>query len=460
MADLTAKPRAVTLDAVNAEGSGSTVSSIIFFLLCLIPCFATVIFGGVDIATWSLLAVGWTVLVILWLIENWRAGGVLFNTSSLQLPLVACIVLGLIQLLPVGGTVPGLSLSHSSALSLDPYATRFFVIKLITYLTFFGACLTFIQTERRIRITSWLLVIFPSAMAFYGILQRLASPEGIYGMRETTGAIPFGPFVNQHHFATFMQMSGAVTLALLISGNRSREVRLLLGAAYVLMGVATVSTSSRGGLLGFVAASVFVGLAALVTRRASDGARARVLLFGGAGIAMLLVIFGVVLLIGGNDSLLRGIGVVQADADVTTGRLHFWSIALKIFLQHPIIGAGLEAFGTAFTAHDTWTGQFRVEQAHNEYLQMLADGGLIGLGCLMVFVILLLKKSMSAIASSGEKADIAIGALAGCVGVLVHSFFDFPLRTPSNAFFFLILCTLATTQLSDRSKRRRRSTAP
>ena len=47
-------------------------------------------------------------------------------------------------------------------------------------------------------------------MAFFGILQRLAHPEGIYGFRETPQAIPFGPFVNQHHFAAFMEMTSGV----------------------------------------------------------------------------------------------------------------------------------------------------------------------------------------------------------------------------------------------------------
>lgn len=44
---------------------------------------------------------------------------------------------------------------------------------------------------------------------------------------------------------------------------------------------------------------------------------------------------------------------------------------------------------------------------------------------------------------------LAVGAFAGCVGILVHSFVDFPLRTPSNAFFFLLLVVLATLRLDD-----------
>ena len=81
-----------------------------------------------------------------------------------------------------------------------------------------------------------------------------------------------------------------------------------------------------------------------------------------------------VLFLSGADPLVRGTGLRGGKGDVTSGRMHFWSVAWQIFLEHPIAGAGFDAFGVAFTRLDTWNGYFRVEQAHNDYLQMLADG--------------------------------------------------------------------------------------
>jgi O-antigen ligase len=131
-------------------------------------------------------------------------------------------------------------------------------------------------------------------------------------------------------------------------------------------------------------------------------------------------------------------------SDVTSGRLHFWSIAWKIFLEHPLIGAGFDAFGVAFTRFDTWNGFYRVERAHNDYLQMLADGGILGFACVVAFVVIFFKKGISAIGNRSDKVlrSISTGAFAGCLGILVHSFFDFPLRTPANALFFLLLIAL------------------
>jgi O-antigen ligase len=131
--------------------------------------------------------------------------------------------------------------------------------------------------------------------------------------------------------------------------------------------------------------------------------------------------------------------------------MHFWSIALKIFLEHPILGAGFDAFGVAFTRFDTWNGRFRVEQAHNDYLQMLADGGILAFAAVAAFVFLLFKRGVGVIARSTSpgRRTVAIGALAGCFGILVHSLFDFPLRTASNSYFFLLLAALATVALGD-----------
>ena len=171
------------------------------------------------------------------------------------------------------------------------------------------------------------------------------------------------------------------------------------------------------------------------------------------GAASLLLIVGLVFYLGGGDSMLRGLGFQQLQTDVSSGRIHYWQVALEIFKAHPIFGAGLEAFGNAFTRYDTLSGAFRIEQAHNDYLQMLADGGVIAFGCVLVFLIYLLRDGIRTIVVSldGIERGVAIGALAGCFGIAIHSFFDFPLRTPSNALFFLLLVVLATKRLPSKT---------
>ena len=436
----------------NGHGSaiGSRTSSAIFLIVCVLPLLTTVLFGGVDNTTWILISILWALVILLWIMESWRRGEVVVGRHRLQIPLLGMLALSLIQLLPLGSVdeiVGSLSLNAANAVSFDPVSTRFFLSRLIVYVVFFAACLTFIRSEKRLQKIIIIIVIFGSSMAFLAILLRLANPEGIYGIRETPQAVPFGPFVNQHHFASFMQMTGGVTLGFILGNSVSRDKKILLVIALVLMGAAAMLTGSRGGALGLMAMASFAVLLSFATggsvRRRSAGRRS-VWIPIAAGAAFLLLMVSAVVFVGGEDSFLRGIGMTDTSDDVTSGRAHFWGIGLKMFLDHPILGVGFDAFGVAFTRYDTWSGLFRVEQAHNEYLQVLAEGGILAFLCLIAFIYLLFRSGLRTVRTgSGIVREASIGALAGCVGILVHSIFDFPLRTPSNGFFFLLLCAIA-----------------
>jgi len=447
-------------DVVIGDTS-SRISSGIFVLLCIMPIFSTVLFGAVDNITWVFLSVFWAAIVLLWLAEAWKAKGLLINTDAIQIPLLGLLLIGLIQLF--------------GALSLDPYTTRFFVLHLVVYATFFAACLTFINNEKRLKNVFLTVILFGAGMAFFGILQRLADPDSIFGLRATPQSIPFGPFVNQHHFAALMEMTGGLTIGLLLGKRTAKDKKILLAIALVVMCVAVVLTSSRGGLLSMMSVAAFAALINLFSGRWSKEKRPssertesgvqRKVAVAAIAVTIVIVVFGTVLFLGGDNSLVRGIGMSDVPGGVSNGRSHFWPIAWQIFLENPILGAGLDAFGMAFTKHDTWSGLFRVEQAHNEYLQLLADAGIAGFACVAAFVYFLFRRGLTTISKAhGLRRDVAVGALAGCFGILIHSFFDFPLRTPSNAFFFLLLCAIATVSIrsshSESKVRRRSSTSP
>lgn len=441
------------------EAAPTRKSSLIFFLLCLMLIFAPVAFGAVDVWALGFSSIIVFLIAALWFFESWMSGEFRFNTSRLQLPLLGLILIGLIQLLPLRFSDPaGVSLSVPTvgALSLDPYTTRFAVVQLSVYFVFFAAALRFIDSEKRTRKMVLLIIIFGALMAFFGILQRLANPDGIYGVRPTPYAVPFASFVNQHHFAAFMEMTIGVTLGLIYNRSTKRDKQLLLLIAVLIMGIALVFTSSRGGILSLFGVIGFLTLAHFFQpKNEAKGAaqkssfQSKLAIVGG-GLALILVLFGCILLLGGGESLTRGIGFISTHQDISNGRSHFWTIALQIIRDYPILGTGLDSFGVAFTRYDNWNGSLRVEQAHNDYLQIFADAGILGFACVITFIYFLFKKSLAKINQTADRFQrgVCIGALAGCFGVLLHSFFDFPLRTPSNAFYFLTLAAIATTVVS------------
>lgn len=450
-------PNKIERVADGALGSiyDSRAGSAIFLIVCSLPLLSTLLFGGVDNTTWVLISILWLLIIFFWIIGAWQSGEIVLSRHQIQIPLLGILFIGLIQLLPFGpgGETAGLlPLSASNSISLDPGATRLFLSRLAVYIVFFAACLTFIQSEKRLRKITAMVILFGSMMAFLAILLRLANPDGIYGIRETPQAVPFGPFVNQHHFASFMQMTGGVTLSLLLGKSVSRDKKALLVIALVLMSVAAMLTGSRGGALGMIGMAFLVVLLTVASRGVRGGPPASASADRGrsvtasiaTGAALLLFTLGALLFVGGEESLLRGIGMTIPSDDVSSGRTHFWAIALRMFADYPIFGVGFDAFGVAFTKYDTWSGLFRVEQAHNEYLQVLAEGGIPAILCLTAFIYFLFRSSLRTVwGASGIVRSASMGALAGCFGILVHSFFDFPLRTPSNGFFFLLLCAIA-----------------
>lgn len=450
---------------LGSEDDSTKSSRVIFVLLTVMMIFSVIAYGGVDVWVIGVNSILAGLIVVFWLTDAWKTGEFRFNSSFLQIPILSLIVIGIIQLLPFGDASKAneiLTIPAVRALSLNPYLTRLFVIQLLIAFLFFSAGLTYINNRNRFQSIVLTIIIFSSVISFFGILQFLGNPEAIYGMRSTPNSIPFGPFFNRHHFAAFMEMTLGLTLGLLFGDATRQNKKIFLIIAAVVMGMSILLTGSRGGMVSFLGVLGFVILANFINNRkikdknANEDVkdfflRRNLILFGG-GFALVVLLFVAVLFVGGDQSLLRGFGLSGVEGDISTGRSHFWWVALQIFFDHPIIGSGFDSYGVAFTHYDTWSGAYRVEQAHNDYLQILADGGVLSFICIAAFIILLFKRGVRAIKNYSDKFVMngAIGALAGCFGILIHSFFDFPLRTPSNALFFLMMAVLATVPVDFR----------
>ncbi len=433
-------------ETTNIEAEPTFFGAVIVVLLCVSLIISTIAFGAVDLWALALLSLATTFIGIFWIVDAWKLGGFRFSSNIVQLPLIGMILIGLIQLLPFrNAQIPTdlLTISARNSLSLDANATGFAIIQIIVYLIFFAASLTFLDSHKRLRKVAYTIAIFGTVMAFYAIIQRLANLDAIYGIRPTFQAIPFGSFINQHHFASFMEMTLGVTIGILLGSTVKKEQLFLFVFAIILMIVCIIFTGSRGGILSLLGVLGFIGASVYLGRNKTLPIN-KLAIFAGV-LALIFIVFGAVLFLGADSSLMRGIGVGGGD-DISSGRTHFWQTAVQMFFNYPIFGVGLDAFGTAFTKFDTWNGTFRIEQAHNDYLQVLTESGIIGFACVAVFIFFLFKQSFTVINQSQDKfrRGIAIGSLAGCFGILIHSFFDFPLRTPSNMLFFLTLASLAT----------------
>ena len=423
-----------------------------FLVICVAIVLSALAYGTVHYWALGLFNLGGFTLLLLWVLDAWRLGNLRISRNVLQLPLLGVIVLGVIQLLPlkaISSAAP-VTLALANSLSYDPYSTRLVLVQLATLLIYFAATLVFVDSPHRLHLLVRTIMVFGFLLAIFGLTQSFTSPTKVYWFRELNQSTAFGPFINRHHFAGYMELTIALPLGLLFAGAVDKEKRIIFLFIAGLMGVALVMTASRGGIISLVAEVIFLTIVTAIWRKPSERRRVKSgrikRVAGRLGLASMLLVslfLGVVLL-GGEFSINRFIDSVNTD-DPTTGRAHFWAVTLDIIKEHPYVGTGLGAFGVIYTKYDTRNGHFRLEQAHNDYLQVLSDSGLVGGVLALSFVALLFYKALSRARSRDDfRRGVALAALSGCFAVLVHSFFDFTLHTTSNALLFLVLAALAT----------------
>jgi O-antigen ligase len=128
-------------------------------------------------------------------------------------------------------------------------------------------------------------------------------------------------------------------------------------------------------------------------------------------------------------------------------RLEMTRDSWKIFLDHPLLGTGFGTLQEVFPHYETLYDGLVVDHAHDDYVELLANAGIVG-GLLGAwFLTLLFWQGARSLQASRATLDLAlhIGALAACAGILIHSFSDFNLHITANALIFLLLATLVTS---------------
>ncbi len=425
--------------SVNMVKTDPTVAGRVgFFLICSMVVWTTLLYGTVHQPIIGIFYLAIAAIFASWAVDAFRSGYVRFDGSLFQIPILATAVYGLIQIIPYGtreetGGLGGIP----ATLSLDPFSTRQVALHFISLFVFLAAALVFIDTRRRLKAVVRLITIFGFVYAFYAILQVILSPDKIYGIYSSEAAVPFGSFVNRHNFAAFMEMSIMVPLGLILAGAIEKDRLLLYYTAIGVMGIALLLSGSRGGFVSIIAGAGFLFL----IERGKNGKKRLFIRIAAAAVILGAIVAGA-FLIGGESSLTR-MAETTASKNFTTNRTQIWAVTLDVIKNNQPFGVGLGAFGIAYSKYDPFSGLERVEQAHNDYLEVLADAGVVGALIGLSFLFFLFRDGLRA-ARTRDKylKGVAAGALSGCFAILVHSLFDFVLHTTALALMFLLLAAL------------------
>ncbi|HET6930374.1 MAG TPA: O-antigen ligase family protein [Candidatus Acidoferrum sp.] len=389
--------------------------------------FAVLAYGGVEEWSQGVLAAGFAVLLVIWALRTYAWQQEEIAVSPLLPPLLAFALLALVQLI-----------FHRTA---SRYDTRMQIQLLFVYII-----LLFLLPQAYYRMSHWRgMLWFLMSLGFFvsvfGILQHLTFNGKLYWFRVMRyGGYPFGPYVNRNHFAGFAEILIPVALVPLVLGKVRRERLFLVGLFAVVPIVALLLSASRGGIVSFAVQLVILFSLLLIRRLHS-----KYMLAG--GVLVLCAILAVSWI--GVQQVLQRFSNYQT-VDVSMGkRASMRHDTWRIFLDHPVLGTGLGTLQMVFPPYESSYDAKIVNHTHNDYLEALAETGVLGALCCLWFLAVLFIASIKGLKELGGSfgAVLNLSGLVGCCGILVHSLVDFNLHIPANALLFFVSAHLATARL-------------
>jgi tetratricopeptide (TPR) repeat protein/O-antigen ligase len=320
------------------------------------------------------------------------------------------------------------------------------------------------------------LISIGAAVALIGLIEK-ATWNGrilwVFTPHDWVAATPAtvrasGPFVNPDHFANFLAMilplAAVGAIFPVAPGNRQHapDLRMFCAVAAFLMVAAIMLSLSRGGWIGSTT-GMCVGLG-LSFRHARDRApaalqsmSARALPLALGGLVIFLVLLLLVLGPNARNEASTRIGSTIAQGDSLGLKPLAWRDTLRMISDFPIFGVGLGCWPELFPHYQRapWL-PFYFRRPENDYLQLVAETGLIGAAIALSFGVIVWRKCRAAAARlSTRQWPLFAGIAGGLSGALIHEFFDFSLHTPANALLFIVLLAallrLGLTHLEDRA---------
>lgn len=411
------------------QSLSSLLDSTLFYGVFGLLLFGPLAFGAVESWSFSILQVGTGLLVALWAARQVVAGELEIMGNPLFFPM--SLFAGLILLQLATGRTAYRPDTFSAALLYSAYGLL---------------CFLAVQCLRRtsqVKSLAWLFSVYGCTVAIFALMQGIASNGKLYWLRtpQSDGWI-YGAYVNHNHYAGLMEMLTPIPLVISFAG-RIRGPRKALAVLAAAVMVSTIFLSgSRGGMAAF-AAQMAVLAAILLKRRKSWKAP-----FGFAcflGITLVLLAW-----LGGGDLADRMASIHNGTrAELSGGtRLTIDRDALKIFAKKPLLGWGLGVFPEIYPQFSSLSTNLQVGVAHNDYLQLLVETGALGFAATLWFLLTLFRTARRKLRHwpPGTNTAMALAAVLGITGILVHSLVDFNLQIPANAALFYVLCVVAAME--------------
>ena len=347
----------------------------------------------------------------------------------------------------------------TARISLAPAETLGALLQLASCAVLFFLSVHVLRYQRAFVRAGAAMVASGTAVALIGIAQNVWSNGKIYWVFASGSGTPFGPFVNHNHFAGYMELVLGMALGMFaaeVSAVRERQSipglagyfswiwdrtggRALMLAVCSLVIAAALSVSlSRGGVLSVLLTAILFSTALFTAKVPNSRA---------VTLGLLLVLALVAVLVISPRVRSRW----QAGLDESGRyRIAVWGDTLRMASEFPVTGSGLGSFRSVFPRFRSFVLQSETTHAENEYLQWLAETGVVGTLILLWIAVVFGSRIGARFAKRKDPyvRCLTLGVLFGLFAFLTHNAMDFNFHIPANAMTFVVLAAIALLCIS------------
>jgi O-antigen ligase len=337
----------------------------------------------------------------------------------------------------------GLDHSSFSSLSVQPAATFLLLLRVVAYaLAFWLARQLSFRFAYRRRLLVMPILAIATMEAIWGIVQVWVggAHSFAYGSYIAQGS----HFVNRNHYAGLLAMALSLAVAECIvilqtvpqrhSGSTAIQLCLLMvSASLILLGI--LYSLSRMGFVSVMCSWYLIGLMLL---RGYLPLKKQLAVLG-----LPLFLLAGLLLLSTSELRARFTEFTSLDKLKNDGRLALWAEAWDLFRDYPVVGCGLGSLENASLRPSPMLR--RVHHAHNDYLQLLVELGILGFPIFAALAWTVFANGLIGMTSLNPKVrSLALGCTAAMGGLFLHSCVDFQLYVPANVFVLMWISGIAS----------------
>lgn len=414
-----------------------------------------------------------SLIFLFWLIASRVKGPLALKSNPLYLPIFVILAYFLARMIP-GAPAPVLDgpprlLAWASLIPAE--TLNQFQILLTAFAIFFLFSQLFRPEDLRVFPLVFLVAI--ACYSLFGLVQYNLKEYLLLGYqlpRRPVGNLS-GPYINPDHFAVLLELAIPVALATLLSlvinprerkpGDRlihrirrrlnqegyekSASQFFLLGFILITLLTTLIFTASRAGITAGLIGIAFYLIRIRARRRRRKFSRILIPIF-------LLTLFAGLWI--GLEPVFEKFSATEYQLASFNGRIPFWKAGLRILSDFPVFGTGPGTTPWVFPHYrlPESPDNVQVDHLHNDYLEFLAENGVVGLG-LLIWLLLsyfLAWKGNPASPSSYRRRsqqDFLIPAFqAGVLSLLIHAGMDFFFQIPANLFLCSAFLALSSTR--------------